>query len=192
MKIISLDLELNQPSRKIIQIGYVIADLNKNTIVRKRSLIVDPNEPLGFIQDGRSITDLTGITEVDIKFNGRSLKDAYDILVMDIEELKPNRSCVQWGQGDSECLRQQLGLDYNDYIFRPRIWDVKSLYQIHRAFENKALAAGLEKALEHLGMEFYGRPHDAMDDALNTYRVLYELGRKSSKFDKINKLVNGS
>ena len=189
MKIISLDLELNQPSKKIISVGYIIADLQKNTILRKRNLIVNPQEPLGYIQDGRSITELTGITEVDIKFNSRSLESAYDILVMDIEELKPNRSCVQWGQGDSECLRKQLNLEYKDYIFRPRIWDVKSLYQIHQAFQNKAVAGGLEKAMKDLGLEFIGQPHNAMDDALNTYRVLYELGRKTAQFDKIKKLI---
>lgn len=189
MKIISLDLELNQPSRKIIQIGYIIADLKTNKILRKRSLIVDPQEELGFIQDGRSITELTGITEVDIKFNGRSLEDAYNILVMDIKELNPSRTCVQWGQGDTEHLRKQLNLDYKDYIFRNRIWDVKSLYQMYQAFQNNSVAAGLGKAMETMGLAFEGRQHDAMDDAINTYRIFYELGKKLILSDKIQKLI---
>lgn len=189
MKVISIDLEMNQPSKKIIQIGYIIADVQKNKILRKRSLIVNPNEPLGIIQDGRTISDFTGITEVDIKFNGMSLQDAYKILVMDVEELNPNRTPIQWGQGDSYCLKEQLGLTWDEYIFRNRIWDIKSLYQIHRSFQNKSVANGLEKALNSLGMEFKGRPHNALDDALNTYRVFYELGQKSAKFDQIIKII---
>lgn len=192
-KVISLDLELNPVSKKIIQIGYVICELRTNTILRKRSLIVNPEEPLQVIQElGIHISDYTGITETRIKFDGRSLKDAYNILVMDIEELKPTRTCVQWGMGDIEHLRKQLNMSHDDYIFRNRVWDVKSLYQIHRLFHNQSVACGLGKAIENLGMTFEGRPHDAMDDALNTYRLFYELGRRSSMFDKINKLVNGT
>lgn len=111
---------------------------------------------------------------------------------MDVQELNPNRTCVQWGQGDSDHIRKELGLGYKEYVFRPRIWDVKSLYQIHQAFKNDAVAAGLEKALKTVGMEFEGRPHDALNDALNTYRIFYELGKKTIQFDKIEKIVNNT
>ncbi len=36
----------------------------------------------------------------------------------------------------------------------------------------------LEDALEQLGLGFEGRPHDGLDDAVNTARLLVEMMRR--------------
>lgn len=195
-KVFVMDLELNQPSGKIIQIGYIIADIKKDRILRKRSLIVDPREPLGVIPNlNVHISDYTGITETDIKFNGRTLQESYEIVKMDVEELRPNKTVVQWGcggdksRGDHDCLRQQLGLSWDEYLFRMRTFDAKAQYQMYRLFNGQSVVNGLGKALESVGLEFEGRPHDALDDAINTYRLFKFLGDKAPKFDKIKSII---
>ena len=62
-KFLALDLELNQPSGKIIQVGVAIGDKNtrfEDYVVRK--WYIDPQEPIS-----EFINDLTGITDADIR-----------------------------------------------------------------------------------------------------------------------------
>jgi inhibitor of KinA sporulation pathway (predicted exonuclease) len=196
-KVLSIDLEANQPSGKIIQVGYVIASLDKPSCpLVARSFIVDPREPLGAIpQTGVHISDFTGITQERIDKEGMSLYEAYDLLLDDVRKFNPTRTPVQWGdgaednKGDHDWLRRELGLSWNDFIFRPRAWDVKSLYQIYRAFDGKNVIGGVSKALEDLSMHFEGRPHDALADAINTLRIFTALGKKMVLADKIEKLI---
>jgi hypothetical protein len=55
-KVISIDLEMNMPSQKIIQLGYVIGDPITGRVFVSRSLTINPNEILN-----PEITALTGI-----------------------------------------------------------------------------------------------------------------------------------
>jgi len=201
MKVCCLDLELNQPSGKIIQIGYVIVDLNTKKVFRERSLIVNPNEPLGEIErevNGKKMTieELTGITEARIKFDGRSLVDTYEILCIDIVQTNCSVTCVQWGdgmgdhKGDHDAIRRELGIEWKDFVFRARSWDVKSLYQIYAAFNNRGVVAGLGKAMKSCGLEFEGKEHDALDDAKNTFTIFNHLAQKMNLYDKIKKLTS--
>ena len=67
-KFLALDLELNQPSGKIIQVGVAIGDKNtrfEDYVVRK--WYINPQEPIS-----EFITDLTGITDADISANAYS------------------------------------------------------------------------------------------------------------------------
>ena len=196
-KVICLDLELNQPSGKIIQIGYVVADIAKDKILCKKSLIVDPMEPLGIISGlNVHISDYTGITQDRIDREGISLRDAFQIMLLDIIQFNPTKTCVQWGdgsgdnKGDHDHLRRELGLSWDEFVFRPRAWDVKSQFQIYRTFSNDSVVMGVGKALESLGMKFEGREHDALNDAINTLRIFVELGDKAVKYDKIKKLTS--
>ena len=194
-KVLCLDLELNPPSMKIIQIGYVIFDIAHNKELCRRSIIVNPCEPLGMISNlDIHITELTGITQDRINTEGVLLKEAYEVMCEDIKKYNPTRTVVQWGdgagdlsKGDHDCIRRELGLRWDEFIFRPRAWDVKSQFQIWRAFHNEGVVMGVGKALEKLDMTFEGREHDALDDAFNTLRIFLEIGHKSVKYDKIRK-----
>lgn len=187
-KVISLDLELNQPSRRIIQLGYVIGNINNGRIFSERSLIINPHEKLGVIEDGRTITELTGITQDQVD-NGMSLIEAYEIMCDDIRKYNPTRTPVQWGMGDSECIMRELGLNWDTFIFRKRTFDVKALYQIYRLFNNQSVAAGLESAMKSLDLPTNYRYHNALEDAKATFVTLIELGNKMVLSDKVKKLV---
>lgn len=191
-KVITIDLELNPVSKKIIQLGYVIGDLANGKIVKKGISYIDPGEPLQIIpENGIHISDYTGISQLQIDTYGISLSHAYDIMCYDINAHNPTTTCVQWGdgsedsKGDHDAIRRELGMTWDQFIFRPRAWDVKSYYQIYRAFKRKSVAAGLGKAMESLGMEFEGRQHDALADAYNTFKIFRELGMRMVKFDQI-------
>jgi len=197
-KVISLDLEMNQPSNKIIQIGYVIGDIRNGRIFEKKSLIVNPKEELGFVETDKGmvhICDFTGISEESIK-NGIDLSEAYQIMCEDIIKHNPTRTVVQWGdggpnsRGDHDEIRKQLNLTWAEFIFRTRSWDVKMIYQVYRAFNNKSVASGLSSAMNHLNLEFSGRPHDALDDAYNTFLCFCKIGKKMSRFDQIKGILD--
>lgn len=188
-KVISIDLELNQPSGKIIQIGYVIANIRDGRILKEASLIVNPNEPLGLLNDrNMTITDLTGITQEQVD-NGLTLQEAYDYMCQDIKKYNPSRTPVQWGTGDSRTIRTQLGLSYNDFIFRGREFDVKTLFQTYQLFNNDSVAAGLGSAMKTMGLEFEGREHDALADAYNTFLMFREMGNRLVISDKIRQVI---
>ena len=187
-KVIVIDLEANQPSDTIIALGYVIGDVRTGRIFVERDLIVNPNETLGYIENGVSITELTGITQEQVD-NGMTLHEAYSIMKSDIEKYNPTRTCVQWGMGDSRLLLKQLGIDSSEYIFRNRIFDVKSLYQMYCLFTGKKVAAGLKKACELVGAEFDGAAHNALNDAKATFNIFKVLGDKYSKLRNVEKAL---
>lgn len=186
MNIISIDLEMNQPSGKIIQLGYVIANAKTQKILVRETVYVDPREELS-----PEITLLTGITEMDIKSQGGSLRDAYDKMVSDMNAFECNKHAIQWGLDHDE-LRVQLNLSWEEYVFRRRGHDIKTFYQMWAIVTPQGRTiAGLERALRNLGMEFDGTPHQAEDDAYNTLCVFFELSDKLKKFDSILKVIQG-
>ncbi len=195
-KVIAIDLEMNPVSGKIIQLGYIIGDLASGKVFTQYDIIVNPNEELQVIpENGIHISDYTGITQAMIN-NGTTLEIAYKVMCDDIKKYNCTTTCVQWGdgkgdnKGDHDHLRRELGLTWEQFIFRARTWDVKSYYQIYRAFKRQSVAAGLVKACESLGMTFVGRPHNAKCDAINTFLIFRKIGSKLIAFDQIEKSVN--
>lgn len=170
MKVISLDLEFNQPSQKIIQIGAVCGDAKSGAILDTFSVIVNPEEPLN-----PYIIALTGITEEQILREGVSLLDGYLLLKEFYNKNKPEiRNPITWGGGDPQELRKQLGMDEDNFIFGRRWIDTKTIFQAYRLSQDEKIQAGLAKAMTRVGLQFKGRKHNAKDDALNTL-VLYSF-----------------
>lgn len=186
MNIISLDLEMNQPSRKIIQIGYVISNVKNQKIVLTRSLIINPNEELS-----PDIVKLTGITQIQVN-NGSTLKQAYNQLVEDITKHNTHKHVFQWGLDHYE-LRNQLGLLWEDYIFRPRSHDIKSYYQLYQmVLPNSKTVSGLNTSLLNLGLGWdytYGLAHNALADAYNTILLFYHISDKMKKMNQIERIL---
>jgi inhibitor of KinA sporulation pathway (predicted exonuclease) len=183
-KVISIDLEMNMPSQKIIQLGYVIGDPITGRVFVSRSLTINPNENLN-----PEITALTGISQADVD-GGMSLETAYRVMKEDVEKHNCSTTPVQWGEGDSRHLRQELGLSPEEYVFRNRTFDVKTVYQTKQLFNRNKVAAGLAKAMEHEGYEFVGTPHRALDDAYNTFIMFRHLGNRFRLADKMEKVFN--
>jgi inhibitor of KinA sporulation pathway (predicted exonuclease) len=183
MNIISIDLEMNKPSNKIIEVGFCIVNVKKEQILTQQKIYIHPGEKLS-----PEIVELTGITDELLEKEGvASLEVAYNQMVHWCNKLQTHKHPVQWGTDHYE-LKKQLGIDWENYIFSRRGIDVKALYQTYMmcAPQGKTVA-GLRKALQSLGEEFQGRQHDAMDDAINTWHVMRLLQRKFKLADSITK-----
>lgn len=176
MNFLSLDLEMAQPSGKIIQIGACVLNGDTGEILDQRRIYVQTEEKLSAY-----IIDLTGITDEDLAEKGISLRAAYDQL----EDVHARYSCftspVVWGGADSQELRNQLeslGQAPESFCFGRRWLDVKTVAQTYFFSNNLSPQAGLAKALGKAGLKFIGRKHDGMDDAVNTARFYYFLVQK--------------
>lgn len=172
VKIISLDLEMNKPidnrPYSIIQVGACVFNL-QGEILDTYNAYINCKEILDPF-----IINLTGIKQEQVD-NGITLQDAYSGLV----DMHKKHDCLinfaQWGHGDSELLRNQLGLDNEWWIGGRRSIDVKTVF-ITWCFANGfSRQAGLAKALIRLGMEFKGQKHSAIDDSINTALIYCEL-----------------
>ena len=177
MKLTSLDLEMNQPSGRIIQIGACVGDTNTGEILETLSVLVHPGigDPIT-----EFITGLTGITQQQVDTDGTSLLEAYDIL----KDLHTRHQCfmnpLTWGGGDSYELKKQLERDFgwvNNWCFGRRWIDVKTLYHTRQLARDGKVQAGLARALTKLGLQFKGRKHNAKDDAVNTFYAYLELSK---------------
>lgn len=187
MKRIALDLELEQPNtnkqtpdsmltrERIIQVGYVIFDDESGEVLEyQRNYIHTPNLKLSAF-----IKELTGVTDEDIA-NGESLVTSMDRLRSLAVKHGANRKILTWGGGDQEAILNELPGGY-EWKFGRSSLNVKHLYQLTREAQGLNPSAGLRKALKSLGINFVGKPHDALTDAENTaiiFRKLYSNFKK--------------
>lgn len=169
--VLALDLELNQPSNSIIQVGAVVGNIYTGEVVDRLSIITAM--PDGEVLLPR-ITELTGITseQTDI---GADLGVAYELL----RDMSIQHGClmnpVTWGGGDAETLRKQLGMENDKWIFGRRWIDVKTLYVSKCLAEGKPYQGGLARSMTKMGLQFKGQKHQAADDALNTFHMYVRL-----------------
>ena len=169
MIVAAIDLEMNKPSNKIIQIGLHIGDLLTGEAKISCSWNINPNEPIDPF-----ITQLTGIRDIDV-VAGFTLEQAYKDMCGHLAQYKPFMNPLTWGGGDAELLRNQLGLTDERFVFGRRWIDVKTLYQSWRFSQNESIRSGLAKSMTRVGLKFEGTKHTAMDDASNTFRIYREL-----------------
>lgn len=168
---VALDLELNQPSQRIIQLGAVIGHFPTGRVVDEFCAFVNPGEAL----DPR-IIELTGVQQEDVDGAG-PLVQAYDELVAWLAPYAADRQLnpLTWGGGDSHSLRQALGLADERWVFGRRWTDVKTLYVAWRTSRGDEPRGGLARAMTKFNLAFEGRKHNARDDARNTFRMFVAL-----------------
>lgn len=169
------DLEMNKPSNKIIQIGVVIGDLSKNRILTTFNRFINPEEPLDDF-----IISLTGITQAQVD-QGEPLGTVKGQLDSLITEYKACKSPLVWGNGDLRTLKAQGGTGYFQGIHREI--DLKTVHQLTCLAKGQSMRGGLEKSMGMYGLKFEGRPHDALDDAINTFRIGCHLFNKLKLLD---------
>lgn len=172
MKLTVLDLEHNQPSGKICQIGAVIGDTKTGEITQRLRVYVNPGEPIAPF-----ITELCGITQEQIDKQGIPLNEAYALLKDFHRKHSEFMNPVTWGGGDSDYIFNQLDdKSKEDWCFGRRWVDAKTLVVSQMiAKENAVYSGGLGSAMKRFGMKFQGRKHDAQDDAENTWRIYYQM-----------------
>lgn len=175
INLLSLDLELNQPSGKIIQVGACVGNLKSGDILHTYSRFIFTKETLS-----EKIIKLTGIKQNDVD-NGIPLVFSYRHLASMSLKYNCFINPLTWGGGDSEILRGQLGIKpYEKYLFGRRWIDVKTLFVSRCFMKNESHQSGLAKALLRTGLQFKGKKHNAEDDAINTFIIYRELLKEFS------------
>lgn len=180
-KIMVLDCEFNQPSRKTIQIGAAIYDVRSAACYGSLDLYVNPGEPIT-----PEITDLTGITDRDVA-NAPNIVEAWQELKYFHAKHKVFKNPLVWGSGvrnDSIALHEEFKKaswpfkegDQENFMGW-RVLDAKTLFQSLMLFENRGYAGGLKDCMERVGLKFEGEKHRALVDAKNTFTLWYYLTR---------------
>lgn len=168
----SLDLEMNQPSRKIIQIGAVIGNIRTGDILERVSIFVNPQERIN-----PGITELTKITQENVD-GGDTLEQAYRKLQFAHRRHNAFVNCITWGGGDSQELLEQLQREnpaFEGWCFGRRWIDTKTLLISWRLANSKQVQGGLAKSMTKVGLAFKGQKHNALDDAENTFHMYRKM-----------------
>lgn len=171
---VALDLEYNQPSGTIIQVGVAIGSASQEQqeyVVRRWDLKVD--EPIS-----EFITQLTGITNEDC-LAGVSLAQCAKELSDLLREHEVFLNPVTWGGGDSADLLRAFAEEQVEFQHFGRRWiDVKTwatLLSLARTQTAKVQHGGLSKAMARYKLQFLGKAHRADVDAFNTLRLFFAI-----------------
>ena len=170
LNVMALDMEYNQPSRSIIQIGVVVGNIKTGNVLLCKNWLIHTSEPIApFIEK------LCKITNADLDQEGIALPEAYTDIVNIHHHYQCFRNAITWGGGDSIDLRYALGLDEEQFIFGRRWIDAKTLFVARQMVKQQSAQAGLAKAMTKLGLTFKGTKHNAEDDAYNTFVIYHKL-----------------
>jgi inhibitor of KinA sporulation pathway (predicted exonuclease) len=153
-------------TNEIIQIGIAEADLLNLKITRRSSYLVRPAKML----ISPFCTELTGITEKALRNQGRPFAERFRSLVKDYGPA--HKLCLTWGSDQEPVAAACAAAGI------PNPLNFLNLAWVYRCYFGIKRDVGLENALKSLGLEFEGRPHDAMWDANNTARVHLALLRR--------------
>jgi DNA polymerase III alpha subunit (gram-positive type) len=171
MHVISLDLEMCQPSGAICEIGVSIGHLPTRKILETKSFLVNPQEEIS-----EFITALTGITNDMVK-DAPDLVGAYRQMAEYIKPFGCHRQIIQWGSGDDWELKKQLGdrISFEDWIGGRTSMNVKNLVQCILTAKEQKTQGGLKKSCNKFNVPFSGPAHRAHKDSENTLRLYFSL-----------------
>jgi inhibitor of KinA sporulation pathway (predicted exonuclease) len=166
-----MDLELNQPSRKIIEIGISIGELETRKILETKSFLVNAHETLN-----HEIITLTGINQGMVN-RAPCLMTAYCNMQEYIKPFGIHRQGIEWGDDDFFTLMQQLDVDgfSYDWAFGRTTMNVKALVQSVLYSKGINAQGGLKKSCNRFNVKFEGPAHRADKDALNTLKLYFKL-----------------
>lgn len=174
----AIDLELAQPSNKIISIGYCIGNIKTKEILASDDLFVMIDEPLTDY-----IIKLTGITDEKLANEGEPLLVQYEKLRSTHIAFDSFINCLTWGGGDTQFLGEQLkasGVDFK-WCFGRRWIDVKTIYIGHCLANGFMGKGGLANSMKKMGLKFSGQKHSSKDDAINTFLFFCHLLERLKK-----------
>jgi len=176
MRCIAVDLEMNQPSRKIIQIGAVCFEPDTGKIVSNFHMFVNPGEPIN-----PEIIELTRITDEMVNFSP-NIQVAAQRFTDFKKSLQANPIGIVWGAGTSNDVRKIYEESGLDNPFHVRIIDVKAVFQMlaNTSSAEMRQKCGLKRACEILKIGWaldHGEQHNALADAFNTYRLYMFLSK---------------
>lgn len=179
---LALDLEFNQPSERIIQVGVAIGNidqLHEDYLVRQ--WLIDPQESIA-----PEIVQLTGITDEAIKESSVSLEQCARELAGLIEKHTVFANPVTWGGGDSERLLKAFADKSIEFRYFGRRWvDIKTHFVLRAIASNKGASVGLYSAMVASGLKFMGTAHRADVDAFNTLRLFFAVIQRTQSVNSI-------
>jgi inhibitor of KinA sporulation pathway (predicted exonuclease) len=167
MKLIIIDLEHNQPSGNIIQIGAVFVDLKRNKVIDKFDKYIQPGEPIA-----KEITELTGITDDMVR--GYMPHVIFFNFWAWVEKCNCGGKLSAWGP-DVYHLKEQSLKSGVEPPKKLKNIDIKYMFEIIRSAYGSKQRGGLKKTLELFDFEFEGKQHDAFVDAYNTATLMFYM-----------------
>lgn len=172
-----VDLELNQPSRKIIQIGATSIDMASGKEYSCFNVFVDPSEKID-----PYIVSLTGINQ-HVADEGKDVSEALELFW----DWLPSKRVAAWGRDVDHLLTlsDDLGIEYPRKI---KNYNLLQMFDLFRPAIGKG-TSGLLATLKMLDLEFEGAHHNALDDARNAARVANVLFSRLRKYSQVNRLV---
>lgn len=174
MKLLSLDLEMAQPSEKIIQIGACVGDTETGEVIDTFCCYVKIDERIT-----PYIEKLTKISDSLLEEKGVTLEEAYQSLVEFAKKHQVFINPLVWGGSDTVELKEQVAKKNPDLLqlwpFGRRWIDAKTVYITYRIANKQPYVGGLAKSLTKLGLVFKGTKHTATDDAINTFFIYKKL-----------------
>jgi inhibitor of KinA sporulation pathway (predicted exonuclease) len=158
-----------QENNFIIQVGAVLLDKDLNAISHF-STLVRPEEPVTPF-----ITQLTGITqeEVDNALYWSSMSKVFEQWISDHVPIKSVRLCAWGNYFDINLLRKCYAHYKMQYPFSGTCFDIKTLAMLWCSLSNRRTdKLGVQKVMEHMGMNPDGRYHNAYVDALCQMKIM--------------------
>lgn len=164
---------------EIIEIGIVPLDLLTMEVredISFSSLIINRKTEVSDF-----CTELTGITQQMIKEKGKDFADVCNTISKYYSQKYPSAS---WGNYDLVKLTSQCKEYSIPTPFGKTHYNLKNLYAILTGDRNEK---GLTNALKERKMEFKGKQHSALDDAINTALIMRDvfielgIGKKKGK-----------
>ena len=169
MNFLFLDLEMDQPSQKIIQVGWTIGDPVSGRVYEIEGPYVRLNGLLNPI-----ISNLCGVEQTTLD-KADMLDDVYSDMYADYIKHRCSSTVVTWGKGDLSLLHDQVSSRL-PWPFGQHYMDAKNLYQAWKLKTGADhLKGGLARAMTKFGLHFQGRKHNAGDDAYNTFKIYSRL-----------------
>lgn len=184
MRVIIMDLEMNQPSNSIIQIGACVVGTKPLALTNDYfKMEVDCGEVLN-----PEITQLTGITQdsVDAALN---TEDALKLWWQWVAKQNVGGRVWAWGSDLWTIVEQSkaAGVQPNTKL---RSLDLKTVFTLYRDVMGITTKGGLKGSMGTVGLNFFGAQHDALNDAINTARLFMKMYSWLDKYCKINNIVN--
>lgn len=191
MKIIVLDLEMNQPSNKIIEIGAVLVDVKLKKILSEFSELCNPGELPSLeykLGGGINITELTGITP-EMVSSADEASVVHDRFWRWVDACQCGGMLAGWGGDVWELAGQSkaMGVSLSSKI---RSHDLKAFASFFRLAKGGKQRGGLANTLTMFDLPFEGVAHRALIDAKNTAILLLHLFEKLEKFFAIEKIMS--
>ena len=177
-----VDLEMNQPSGAIIQIGGVRLDTQIGSIFEFFDELVNPFPDVL----NPDILNLTGLVESNIL-----IADKIEIVLKRFWEWAEHKPLISWGRDGNELVNQASILNLHLNLKKIRLIDLAGTVDLFRAgLGSEFRRGGLKNTMYSFGLTFLHRPHNALTDARNTARLAYYLIQEMKSLKQIQKILS--